>query len=529
MPFSIVQTRKNKRARPTMTIVPNTWVKHNSVYWPMSNLLTLSADENSEPDMASWSLQKCKVVGRGSTYADAENVMRILEAVTDSEDTVEISRGTRATPGTKKPKFNSKVYQLAPAKHQLQTHVETTFSSSSSGQNFSSVNSMKSLSKSPAHIKSQPETSNNSTNIRPLPSAAGNVPISTISGPSQQNFAGEATLNQMMIRPLIVQSGDGKQYLQLQNGTYRLLSEFDEEIENLNTNGEQENLGFVQQVNPAPVSAANAKNFPTITEESNDSYLNGNIESYPVVYDDETPSDEMGDIQSDEMAERLDRIEKNLNKILFFMADIEKYFKMKQQESKTHEEKQPKQKRSTEDFSEFKAILPIKTVQDLMSIESKLEIQSFSEKLYQYFEVMYNLNGKREGHSFFRNLIRKMIDISVLMPFSWLGNTRSKNGEPPVEQNRNFKRTFPRLINFIGSVLRAADFEYTIEDTEKAFSDFLRHKNTEMKRHINQGGQRRVSHTRKKRRLTDIPSDMADRDDYNDAGLDSISENYEEV
>ncbi|XP_065078477.1 uncharacterized protein LOC135701563 [Ochlerotatus camptorhynchus] len=453
MPFSIVQTRKNKRARPTMTIVPNTWVKNNSVYWPMSNLLTLSADENSEPDMASWSLQKCKVVGRGSTYADAENVMRILEAVTDSEDTVEISRGTRATPGTKKPKFNSKVYQLAPAKHQLQ----------------------------------------------------------------------------MMIRPLIVQSGDGKQYLQLQNGTYRMLSEFDEEIENLNTNGEQENLGFVQQVNPAPVSAANAKNFPTITEESNDSYLNGNIESYPVVYDDETPSDEMGDTQSDEIAERLDRIEKNLNKILFFVADIEKYFKMKQQESKTHEEKQPKQKRSTEDFSEFKAILPIKTVQDLMSIESKLEIQSFSEKLYQYFEVMYNLNGKREGHSFFRNLIRKMIDISVLMPFSWLGNTRSKNGEPPVEQNRNFKRTFPRLINFIGSVLRAADFEYTIEDTEKAFSDFLRHKNTEMKRHINQGGQRRVSHTRKKRRLTDIPSDMADRDDYNDAGLDSISENYEEA
>lgn len=120
------------------------------------------------------------------------------------------------------------------------------------------------------------------------------------------------------------------------------------------------------------------------------------------------------------------------------------------------------------------------------------------------------------GDPFFHNLIRKMVDISVLMTFSWLGNTRSKKGEPPVEQNRNFKRTFPRLINFIGNVLRAADFEYTNEDTEKAFSDFLRHKNTEMKRNISQDGQRQASHTRKKQRLADIQPDATDSISEND-------------
>lgn len=124
MSFLVVQTRKNKRSRPTMTVVPSGWVKNKSIYWPKSNLVTLSTDGQSEPDMASWSQQKCKVVGSGASYAAAETIMKRLEVVTDSEDALEISRGTRGTPGVKKAKFHSKIYQLAPTKTQLEVSTK---------------------------------------------------------------------------------------------------------------------------------------------------------------------------------------------------------------------------------------------------------------------------------------------------------------------------------------------------------------------------------------------------------------------
>ncbi|XP_062563492.1 uncharacterized protein LOC134226620 [Armigeres subalbatus] len=123
MPFVVVQTKKNKKARPTMTVVPSTWAKNNTVYWPTANLVTLSYDEHSQPE-ETWQSQKCKIIGSGPTYTDADNIMKRLEVVTDSEDAAEISRATRATPGSKKAKFSSKTYQLkvtpASSKHQLQ-------------------------------------------------------------------------------------------------------------------------------------------------------------------------------------------------------------------------------------------------------------------------------------------------------------------------------------------------------------------------------------------------------------------------
>lgn len=113
MDFIIVQTRKSKRSKPSMTVVPSKWARKDYVYWPPANLSKLSTDPCSEPNTAIWSTQKCKIVGHGQTYESTDELMKKLEAQTDSEDALLYSRGTRANPGKKAPRFKLNQYQLA--------------------------------------------------------------------------------------------------------------------------------------------------------------------------------------------------------------------------------------------------------------------------------------------------------------------------------------------------------------------------------------------------------------------------------
>lgn len=106
-----------------MTVVPSKWAKKDQVYWPPSNFVTLSADRSSEPIMGVWSNQKCKIVGHGTTYASAEELMRRLEVQTDSEDALQFNRGTRANPGKKKSKLDLKQYELFESKKVRYTSV----------------------------------------------------------------------------------------------------------------------------------------------------------------------------------------------------------------------------------------------------------------------------------------------------------------------------------------------------------------------------------------------------------------------
>lgn len=113
MAFSVVQTRKNKKSKPCLTIVPSKWVENGVVFWPQKNFISLSMDENSTPD-ESWTQQPCKTVGRSKTYSEAEDIVNRLEMVTDSEDAQDMTQGTRGKPARKKTKFEAKSYNLAP-------------------------------------------------------------------------------------------------------------------------------------------------------------------------------------------------------------------------------------------------------------------------------------------------------------------------------------------------------------------------------------------------------------------------------
>lgn len=116
MSFSIVQTRKSFNSKPQLSIVPSSWLsKDNSeVYWPRNQWITLSKDINSMPNQ-SWRVQQCKLVGKKfKTYIQAEVELSKLVQITDSDDALHMSRGTRRTPAMKKQMFSSNSYQLLP-------------------------------------------------------------------------------------------------------------------------------------------------------------------------------------------------------------------------------------------------------------------------------------------------------------------------------------------------------------------------------------------------------------------------------
>lgn len=114
MAFAVVQTRKTKKSKPILTIVPSKWIVDNQVWWPPNNFISLSTNESTVPEFNVWTKQVCKIVGRAKTYKLAEDEVNRLEMVTDSEDAVNMTQGTRGHPPKKKAKFVSKSYTLEP-------------------------------------------------------------------------------------------------------------------------------------------------------------------------------------------------------------------------------------------------------------------------------------------------------------------------------------------------------------------------------------------------------------------------------
>lgn len=99
--FSLVQTRKGN-AKPELFVVPTKWLKINDqtteVKYPKTDFNRMAQDANSEPQ-ADWIQAKCKVVGGHNTFQGAEEMIEQYADITDSEDCIEMTRGTRSTPG----------------------------------------------------------------------------------------------------------------------------------------------------------------------------------------------------------------------------------------------------------------------------------------------------------------------------------------------------------------------------------------------------------------------------------------------
>lgn len=297
-----------------------------------------------------------------------------------------------------------------------------------------------------------------------------------------------STVNQSM-NPWIITAGDGKQYVQLDDGTCL------EIVADTRTNdGFQIPLSNIS-VGDSNINEHNTNDIvaninPIIDDQAGSVTLSGHIQNQD--------ADSSIDVQAvlENLQTRVTRIEGMLEKVLMFMANMNKLLEDKSTQNKSP---QKEKNRTPENFSEFSNIFPVKDIQSLADLNSKLNNQHYAQKLFRYTETMFNLSGKREGKPFFRTLLRKLVDPVVMTHYSWLGNTRTKKGEKPCIQNMSFKKEFPVFVEFVGRIVRAADFEFSIEATEDSFCQFLRQKNTELKRHRARNGASKRSHTKKKR------------------------------
>lgn len=106
--FSVVKTRKGKKGRPTLSVVPSNWVGNNCVFWPPNELISLSHDGSTKPELK-WKATEGKALAKAETFELAEARLSELLAQSDSEDA---GISTRAKPAAKKQKFVSSSYDL---------------------------------------------------------------------------------------------------------------------------------------------------------------------------------------------------------------------------------------------------------------------------------------------------------------------------------------------------------------------------------------------------------------------------------
>lgn len=169
--------------------------------------------------------------------------------------------------------------------------------------------------------------------------------------------------------------------------------------------------------------------------------------------------------------EQMEHIPTKMDTMLHFAADVHKFLTVR---SKT--EPQP---RSDEDFSECEKV-SIKEKADLLELEGRIGDFEFAAKMLRYYESVFNLSGKRDGKEFFRKFMRQIMPPSILIGYSWTGQTRmKKEGDLP---NESFQATFPNFIRFVRKLMIKADFKSTDESTNSTFADFLRQKKTEIRR-----------------------------------------------
>lgn len=201
------------------------------------------------------------------------------------------------------------------------------------------------------------------------------------------------------------------------------------------------------------------RNINNNTVESTNFNNDNGVNYYEAFEEPETSIAEIKDMLLN-VQERVSRMEATLQKVVGFMATINKFMELRQTPK---DQLKPEQKRASESFAELENLLPIKTVEGLEDFNTKLKVQSFSDKVFRYLETVFHLNGKRDGKAFFRNLLRKILEPNVLLPFSWLGNTRAIKGSNPPLKNRSFKQDFPDFVHLVAT-----------EATEESFCQFLR-------------------------------------------------------
>lgn len=114
-------------------------------------------------------------------------------------------------------------------------------------------------------------------------------------------------------------------------------------------------------------------------------------------------------------------------------------------------------------------IATIKTANDLLTMERRLNDHQFSAKLMALLRTKILLNGQSNGEVVFRDPFRMMVQPNAIKPYSWKGQSRTNKKNPHQPNLLSFKTTFPRFIMFIDSILKCADTQFVMAKRSRNF------------------------------------------------------------
>lgn len=170
---------------------------------------------------------------------------------------------------------------------------------------------------------------------------------------------------------------------------------------------------------------------------------------------------------------KIDNQNEKIEKIMQFIANIEKFMKLKQ--TKTPE--------VIEEQIDCDFIEPnCKTAHDLQNFDLMLEKDEYRIKFINFYKNQYDVNGKRDGCMIFRTIARRIISPGALEEYSWKGQNK-KNSRPKI----SFQNTFQNIVEIMYKICSLSDITYSREKTEREFVKLLRFKNMNAKREESRG------------------------------------------
>lgn len=126
-----------------------------------------------------------------------------------------------------------------------------------------------------------------------------------------------------------------------------------------------------------------------------------------------------------------------------------------------------------EDFTSCEIYKDIGTADELKKFEEFVKEPISRGQMMRFIKKSIPICSFKDGRSFFTTVFRFLIDVALLLPYTWKIASASKNA---------FKTEFPTFVAFVSELVMKEYSTMKISDIEKAFSERMQYKAIDHKR-----------------------------------------------
>lgn len=134
-----------------------------------------------------------------------------------------------------------------------------------------------------------------------------------------------------------------------------------------------------------------------------------------------------------------------------------------------------------EQFEDLEKMPRLKTTEEMEEFELQLQDPSYVDRFIRFLKTRFNFDSAQKGETTFGLIMRQVLDVQLLIPYSWKGKSRKS------AQNICFAVKHAGFVSFIARVVRMADRSKTVADVEAMFEKLLRFKKQNIEREKSRG------------------------------------------